>query len=467
MPKIVIAGGGIVGLSTALLLAKAGCEVTVLERDEGALPGSPEAAWQDWERGGVAQFRQAHFLQPGGRLLLDAELPGVTQALAAAGATSFDLVGLLPPFIEDRTPREGDERFVTVTARRPVLEYAVASTAQHIDIRRGVSVKALLTGSAAAPGVPHVTGVVTSGGEQIAADLVIDAMGRRSTLPALLAGVGAQPMSEEAEDSGFTYYTRFFRSADGAQPQFITGPLTHFDSFSLLTLPGDAGTWSVTIYISSRDQALKELRRPDNWTALVQACPLHAHMLGDPVTEILPMSGVVDRRRRCVVSGSPVVTGLVAVGDALCCTNPSLGRGVTMGLMHAVGTAEVAGRHLDDPLALAAEHDRMTQDRITPWYQGTVVQDRARKAQIDAAIEGRPAPSSEGPGALADLAFSTSMLYDGDVFRGMMEIISVQALPEEVFARPGFADRVMAVANENEPFAAPGPSRADLLGALA
>ena len=49
------------------------------------------------------------------------------------------------------------------------------------------------------------------------------------------------------------------------------------------------------------------------------------------------MSGIVDRRRRAVVDGTPVATGILPVGDALCCTNPSLGRGITMGLMHAAG----------------------------------------------------------------------------------------------------------------------------------
>ena len=39
----------------------------------------------------------------------------------------------------------------------------------------------LLSGPSAASGIPHVTGVRTSGGEALAADLVIDAMGRRST----------------------------------------------------------------------------------------------------------------------------------------------------------------------------------------------------------------------------------------------------------------------------------------------
>ena len=137
MPRIVVIGGGIVGLSMAMMLTRQGHEVTVLERDGGDVPGSPGEAWQEWNRHGVAQFRQPHYLQAAGRQILDAALPEVTQALLGAGATAFDMLTLMPPFIEDRTPREGDERFVTVTGRRPVIEYAVATAAQNLDIRRG------------------------------------------------------------------------------------------------------------------------------------------------------------------------------------------------------------------------------------------------------------------------------------------------------------------------------------------
>ena len=42
MPRIVVIGGGIVGLSMAMMLAKQGHEVIVLERDGG--PGCP-AGW--------------------------------------------------------------------------------------------------------------------------------------------------------------------------------------------------------------------------------------------------------------------------------------------------------------------------------------------------------------------------------------------------------------------------------------
>jgi len=473
MSKIVVAGGGIAGLSMAMLLAKQGHEVTVLERDGDGVPGSPDQAWQDWDRHGVAQFRQPHYLHTAGRQILDAALPEVTDALLRAGATQFDMLALMPPFITDRAPREGDERFVTITGRRPVIEYAVATTAQErLDIRRDVAVTELLTGPQAVKDVPNVTGVRTSNGDELPADLVIDAMGRRSGLPGWLAAVGARPLAEEAEDSGFTYYTRYFRSADGAAPQFIAGLLTPFDSFSLLTLPGDVGTWSVTVFISSRDQALKELRHAGKWTAAVAACPLHAHLLGEPVTDVLAMSGIADRRRRCVVDGAPVVTGLLTVGDSAHCTNPSLGRGMTMGLMHASGTAELAKEHLDDPGTLALEHDRMTEARVAPWYWNTVALDRDRLAQINASIDGAPGPEPSGPepggpASVAQQAFGPAMLYDPDIFRAMMEIISMQALPEEVFARPGFSARVTAAAGGREAFTIPGPSRAELLTLLA
>jgi flavin-dependent dehydrogenase len=43
------------------------------------------------------------------------------------------------------------------------------------------------------------------------------------------------------------------------------------------------------------------------------------------------MAGILDRYRRFVVDGAPVVTGYAAVGDAWACTNPSAGRGISVG----------------------------------------------------------------------------------------------------------------------------------------
>jgi choline dehydrogenase-like flavoprotein len=124
MAKIVVLGAGVCGLATAMLLSRDGHQVTALERDEDSVPESPEVAWERWARDGVAQFRQAHFLHSRGRAVLEEELPGVADALEGAGATRFDPVPLMPPSIADRAPRPGDERFVSITARRPILEQA-------------------------------------------------------------------------------------------------------------------------------------------------------------------------------------------------------------------------------------------------------------------------------------------------------------------------------------------------------
>ena len=93
----------------------------------------------------------------------------------------------------------------------------------------------------------RVTGVRTEDGETLAADLVIDATGRSSRMPALLREAGAPEADEQGEDSGFIYYTRFFRSPDGSTPM-PRGPLNSpFESHSILTLPADGTLTGVAL----------------------------------------------------------------------------------------------------------------------------------------------------------------------------------------------------------------------------
>jgi hypothetical protein len=83
------------------------------------------------------------------------------------------------------------------------VEYVFARAADaepRVEVRRGVSV----AGPVAAPldGRPHVTGVRTHGGEELRADLVVEATGRGSKLPQWLAAAGSEPVPEEVEDGG-------------------------------------------------------------------------------------------------------------------------------------------------------------------------------------------------------------------------------------------------------------------------
>jgi hypothetical protein len=96
MSTILVLGGGVIGLSIAMMLARQGHYVTVFERDNEPLPGSPEEAWQAWERRGVAQFRQAHYLHPPVGHLLDSHLPDVKEALLRVGCVTFDALATMP-----------------------------------------------------------------------------------------------------------------------------------------------------------------------------------------------------------------------------------------------------------------------------------------------------------------------------------------------------------------------------------
>src|SRR5262245_44001577 len=214
MAKVIVVGAGICGLGTALLLARDGHDVTVLERDDRPVPGSARGAWEAWQRKGVAQFRQPHNFMPGLRAILEQELPDVQQSLRDAGAAKFDLLAAVPPFWTDKAPRPIDAKLWTYTARRPTGEWvfrAAAEREQRLTLRSGVDVEKLVAGVAAREGVPHVAGVVTRAGETLRADVVVDATGRGSKSSAWLAALGAPAPYEEEADCGFTYYTRYFR----------------------------------------------------------------------------------------------------------------------------------------------------------------------------------------------------------------------------------------------------------------
>jgi hypothetical protein len=150
--------------------------------------------------------------------------------------------------------------------------------------------------TASAQGTPRVAGVRTSTEGRVPTSWPSDEP--RVEGPAWLAGIGARAPHEEQMDSGFTYYTRYFQ---GSQPQRRGPTLMSLGTISLLTLPGDNETWSVTIFASSGDQPLRSLRQVEKWTNTIRACPLHAHWLGgEPITDVLSMSAwLIDAAVSC------------------------------------------------------------------------------------------------------------------------------------------------------------------------
>ena len=165
--RIVMTGAGIVGLGAAMLLARDGHHVIVLERDPAPPPGQPAEAWQRWQRPGLNQFRLPHSFLAGFQTILDAELPEVSKALRAAGALRMNVIRDVLPAAMTGGWQDGDECYEWLSGRRPVVEAvlaAAAGSAPGVEIRRGTLVTGLLSGAPGAAGRPPCDGRSDEGG---------------------------------------------------------------------------------------------------------------------------------------------------------------------------------------------------------------------------------------------------------------------------------------------------------------
>jgi flavin-dependent dehydrogenase len=468
MAKIVVIGAGVVGLGAAMLLARDGHQVIVLERDPAGPPDDPVQAWEQWQRPGLNQFRLPHAFLAGFREIVDTELPEVSQALQAAGALRLNLIRDVLPEQMSGGWRDGDERYEWLTGRRPVVEAVTAAAAEStpgVEVRRGTAVAGLISGAAALPGVPQVTGVRTKAGESIPADLVVDMTGRRSNLPDWLGDIGARPVAEELEDCGFIYYGRHFRSADGSLPPLLGPPQMHWGTVSSLTLPADNGTWSVVLVTSSKDKAMRPLREPDRWEEAARSLPLIAHWLdGTPIDDgVQVLARLEDRYRGFVIDGTPVATGVVAVADSWSCSNPANGRGASIGMLHArILRDQLRAVGLDDPAAFTGAFHRATAESVEPWYRTTLATDRFRLGEIEAGLSGETYDPPD-PWYQLEKAQEAASGQDPDCLRALLDVRLVLRGPDEVFARPGLRDKTLRLGAGWRDEPALGPDREQLL----
>ncbi|MGJ6960575.1 NAD(P)/FAD-dependent oxidoreductase [Streptosporangium sp. G11] len=461
MSLIVVVGAGPASLVTALLLAKDGHQVTLLDRDPAG-PGIIHRAWELWERPSVSQFRLPHRLTASGWQRLRVDFPQVAARLKEAGAVPGNAIAGSWRALDGH--REGDQRFETIAVRRPVLEAALADTVRSmpgVTVRRGVEVTGLLIGGGS---LPRLRGVETRAKETIRADLVVDASGRRSPIPGLLDRSGiARPVEELAKD-GFAYYARHFA---GPMPPSPIWPLEHHDGLSALVLPGDVGTWSVTFAVPAEDLPLRDLRHAAVWQRVAALFPSLAPWAdGIPVSDVLWTADETTSRRPLVVDRRAAVHGLLSVGDAWAVTNPMFGLGLSLAFTQAHLLRDAVQVHgLDDPGKLALRFDEAVQNALTPVYERISRWERHRLAELDATRRGRTYESGDAEWTLSK-ALDAAAYVDGDVLRGVADVAHLLATPEKAILATGLANRARDLAADAPRVPAPGPSRARLLRAI-
>lgn len=418
-----VVGAGPIGTVVAHGLATAGEQVVLVDPDPGP------AADGSWRRRGVMQFSHPHFFRHLVRGVLEPRVPQLWEAVLAAGAVVNDPPEGLPP------------QMTTVAARRSTVEAALRGV--HHDLVTP------LTGSAERVLLDkdRVTGLVVDG-RRLDVDRVVVATGRTSRFADDLRPAG------ESSPCGVSYVSRMYAALPGVEPLRSWVPLgAQYDGYLTIAFPQDAGTLSVLVVRPTDDAGWDGLWRDDVFDAAVARIPNLAPWTDPerfvPITSVMRGGSLINSYRG---QGSPLA-GVLFVGDAVCTTNPSAGRGISLGLQQAGALLDLLAEHADDRDAGQAL-DTWCEEHIRPWYEDHLVD--------DAYLVGRYRGEAVGPDdRLPSDLVCDAMTADPSLTPLVMPYLGMVAPPASL--APAH-DRVRALLRDGwRPAPEPGPSKDELL----
>ncbi len=473
--NIAIVGGGMAGLLAALLLARDGHRITVLERDDTDVPATADEAFDHWDRRGAAHARQSHAILARLRRILRERAPDVLDALLAQGATELSVERILPPDIVDREPRSGDEDLVLLCCRRLTIEWVLrkAVTSQPgVLWRGGVGVAGLFADGT------DVRGVRLEDGTLVEADLVVVGGGRNSPVMEWIAALGGevQPV-EEVSEAGIVYLSRFYRLRNGRELPLLTkdGAGGDLGYLAFAGFYGDNNTFSITFGVPTNDRELMAMRDEDAWEAAIRTLkplkPWTTDGLAEPITGVESMARLRNRIRRFVVDGEPVATGVVVIGDAAVATNPWYGKGCSQAGIAADALADALVAHGRDRVALALAIDAAVRTELEPHYALAVRQDADRMKMHAAMHDGAE------PDAMASVTrdfiingLIPATRVDADVFRAFFRAFNMLDAPDALMANQKVVEASMtahAQKDQRPPAPKLGPDRDEFLAVMA
>ncbi len=368
----VVLGGSVAGLCAAGALAAHFDQVTILERD--TLPADAE------HRRGVPQSKHPHFLLNGGRRAIGTLFPGFEDDLIAAGGML-----LMPSHDAAYLEKDGwaprkKSTMTMVYSSRILIERTLRERVRalsNVTIREDATVQGLEHRDGGAPG-GAITGVLfqqdRAEPERIDADLVVDALGRGSSVMTWLEGAGWPAPPVKTLDAKVTYVSRWYdlppedeRPASWwwkhviimpAQDTDASRPPEHAFLSNFIPIEGDRviasmGSWGQDMPRTTEDftTSAERLRSPVFAEAMKQC---------DPTSEVhLTRSTGNVWRRYDQLPHAPL--GLVFIGDSICAFNPFYAQGISS----ASGCAVL----LQDSLAKA---DALDEDFFTEFAREQV-----------------------------------------------------------------------------------------------
>jgi 2-polyprenyl-6-methoxyphenol hydroxylase-like FAD-dependent oxidoreductase len=453
--SVIVMGGGVTGLATGLLLVRAGHRVTLIERDALDGDGAAEAA-PLWARPGIPHFLQPHAFIPRGRSELRRHLPDVYQALLGAGAWEVDTRPKLGGPAAD-----GDEELQYLAVRRPVIEWALrraAAVEPRLTLRAGRPVDGLLVESG------RVVGVRVEGAP-VEADLVVDALGRRTPARDWLAAHGIDTESPESSDCGVVYYSRYYRCRPGFSlpdgPWYLS-PRGDLGYLAYASFPGDNGTFAALLAVPTGVPEWKVFRVAIAFERAIAQVPALASWANpggvDPITPVMAMAGL----RNSLRAGS-AAAGLVGVGDAYAQTDPVLAHGLAFGVVHAAELARAVGDNAD-MIAAVEDYVSATAPALRERYDfATALDDQRLRMWLGGEVD---FAHHDGDYALftvvaGGVAATTDSALARVFLRRLGLLDSTRVLDDNLALRRSFESAFEAAMNVPRP--RPGPTREEMI----
>ena len=448
--RVAVVGGGAGGLLTSLILARDGHDVTVLERDPEPPPATNEEAWDSWTRKGVSQVRQPHGFLGRTRAVLMEDLPDVWAGVEESNTYTSDHLTRFAPN-PDAVTDDDRQRLRVEVMRRTTFDRLMTLSADsepNVHMRRGIAVTGLIADEAARNGTPTIRGVATDNGA-IETDLVIDSGGRRTAAPKWFEALGL-PVEQWSESDGFTYHSMWFRTHDGGYPENLAGLFGGMaPGLVALNFPGDSGVFGLAMVGLGSDKILRRLRDPGVFTAVAGRLSPIAHWVAPsvaaPITDVLPMGAIQNRRLRFWNGDRPSANGIVNVGDSVLSTNPSLGRGIALA---AIGALELRAllRETERPAEITREFDRVKEEQLLPFLWDAVASDQDMRRAFSEAL-GNPVE-----GDISDRSrMVRASMRDMDCWRRWNRVNQGFDLPSSCLGDPELMARAREVTEDSPP----------------
>lgn len=370
----VVIGAGLAGLFAARVLAGHFRQVTVVDRDE-----LPTVAAH---RTGVPQGAHVHALFTRGLRTVEELLPGFTDTLLERGGQHIDVGADLAIHTPYGWGARSASPLRVVGASRPLIEAIVReriTALPGVRLLDGHHVEQLM-GTRHRVTAVRVRDLRLDSSTNLPAQLVVDASGRGSRLPAWLDSLGCpEPVPESVVDPQLGYATRLYRRncTDGlgwrACYSLLNGPAT---TRGAVIAPIEDGQWIVTLLGIGPD---RPSRQESDFLPFAASLPTaeiaHALRHMTPLTPVATSHATTNRRRH-LDRATALPANLCALGDAACAFNPVYAQGMTTAALSAQLLDACLRKPAEQTAPAARYHHRLSRLINAPWLLSTTADQR-------------------------------------------------------------------------------------------